>query len=46
MLAAVLPSVAVQAFPKLDHFGPDRTGPREVANAVASFFAAAPNVSV
>jgi pimeloyl-ACP methyl ester carboxylesterase len=39
-LTAVLPSVAVQEFPKLDHFGPDKTGPREVARAVATFFAA------
>lgn len=37
-LALVLPSVVVQEFPKLDHFGPTKTGPREVASAVRSFF--------
>jgi pimeloyl-ACP methyl ester carboxylesterase len=41
-LTAVLPSGAVQQFPRLDHFGPDKTGPREVANAVATFFSATP----
>ena len=37
-LALVIPSVAVQEFPKLNHFGPDKTGPLEVANAVGTFF--------
>jgi pimeloyl-ACP methyl ester carboxylesterase len=37
-LSDVLPSVNRTEFPRLDHFGPDRTGPREVAQAVALFF--------
>lgn len=36
-LKVVLPAVAVKQFPDLDHFGPDRTGPREVAQAVRAF---------
>lgn len=43
-LAAVLPSVAVREFPKLDHFGPDKTGPLEVAEAVATAFSSMPGV--
>jgi pimeloyl-ACP methyl ester carboxylesterase len=45
-LAAVLPSVAVKEFPNLDHFGPDKSGPREVADAVATFFSTTPTVAV
>jgi pimeloyl-ACP methyl ester carboxylesterase len=41
-LAAAIPTVAVQAFPKLDHFGPDKSGAVEVAEAVSSFFQAEP----
>jgi pimeloyl-ACP methyl ester carboxylesterase len=37
-LASVIPSVAVQEFPRLDHSGPDKTGSLEVANAVGAFF--------
>jgi len=45
-LTAVLPRVAVHEFPQLDHFGPDKTGSREVAKAVATFFSAIPSVDV
>ena len=38
-LSHVLASVHRKQFPDLDHFGPDRTGPREVAQAVKAFFA-------
>jgi pimeloyl-ACP methyl ester carboxylesterase len=37
-LKVVLPAVAVKQFSNLDHFGPDRTGPRDVAQAVRAFF--------
>jgi pimeloyl-ACP methyl ester carboxylesterase len=37
-LEAVIPSVAVQGFPRLDHFGPDEGGAIEVAQAVGRFF--------
>jgi pimeloyl-ACP methyl ester carboxylesterase len=37
-LAQVLPASEPRAFPKLDHFGPDQKGPREVAEAVKQFF--------
>jgi hypothetical protein len=37
-LEAVIPSVAVQDFPRLDHFGPDEGGTIEVAQAVGRFF--------
>jgi pimeloyl-ACP methyl ester carboxylesterase len=37
-LALVIPSIDVQEFPKLDHFGPTKTGPSEVASVVRSFF--------
>src|ERR1022692_4587805 len=37
-LSAVLPSVHVKQFPHLNHFAPDQTGPREVAQAVRAFF--------
>jgi pimeloyl-ACP methyl ester carboxylesterase len=43
-LAAVLPSVAVREFSKLDHLGPDKTGPLEVAAAVGTFFSIVPGV--
>lgn len=38
-LAAVVPNVAERRFPTLDHFGPDQTGPVEVAAALRAFFA-------
>ncbi len=38
-LPAVIPDITVKAFPKLDHFGIERTAPREVAQAVGDFFA-------
>jgi pimeloyl-ACP methyl ester carboxylesterase len=41
-LVATIPTIAVQAFPKLDHFGPDKSGAVEVAEAVSSFFQAEP----
>lgn len=37
-LLAVLPSAHRKQFPGLNHFGPDRTGPRKVAQAVKTFF--------
>jgi pimeloyl-ACP methyl ester carboxylesterase len=37
-LAAVLPRSETKKFPKLDHFGIERTAPREVATAVGDFF--------
>jgi hypothetical protein len=37
-LSEVLPCVRINEFPKLNHFGPDRTGPREVAQAVKAHF--------
>lgn len=39
-LAEVLPRAEVKAFSKLDHFGPDRNGPREVAAAIQTYFSA------
>jgi pimeloyl-ACP methyl ester carboxylesterase len=44
-LSSVLPSVVVRGFPKLDHFGPAKTGPREVASAVGAFFSSHVGVS-
>jgi len=41
-LVATIPTISVQAFPKLDHFGPDKSGAVEVAQAVSSFFQAEP----
>ena len=37
-LAEVLPQSETKEFPKLDHFGIDQKGPREVAQAVSTFF--------
>lgn len=37
-LSDVLPAVRVKQFPNLNHFGPDQTGPREVAEAVRTHF--------
>jgi hypothetical protein len=37
-LSAVLPHSVTKAFPRLDHFGIERTAPREVAQAVTDFF--------
>ena len=37
-LAAILPHSATKEFPRLDHFGIERTAPREVAKAVSDFF--------
>jgi hypothetical protein len=37
-LAEVLPASEPREFPKLDHFGPDQKGPREVAEAVKQYF--------
>jgi pimeloyl-ACP methyl ester carboxylesterase len=41
-LAAAIPAVAIQAFPRLDHFGPNKSGAVEVAEVVANFFQAEP----
>lgn len=37
-LAAVLPHSVTKEFPRLDHFGIERTAPREVAKAVSDYF--------
>jgi hypothetical protein len=37
-LAAILPHSETKEFPKLDHFGIERTAPREVAKAVTNYF--------
>jgi pimeloyl-ACP methyl ester carboxylesterase len=37
-LSEVLPASEPRAFPKLNHFGPDQKGPREVAEAVKQYF--------
>ncbi|HEX9133183.1 MAG TPA: alpha/beta hydrolase [Ktedonobacteraceae bacterium] len=37
-LAAILPHSETKEFPKLDHFGIERTAPREVAKAVSDYF--------
>jgi pimeloyl-ACP methyl ester carboxylesterase len=37
-LAAILPHSATKEFPTLDHFGIERTAPREVAEAVSDYF--------
>jgi pimeloyl-ACP methyl ester carboxylesterase len=37
-LAEVLPHSETKEFPKLDHFGIERTAPREVARAVSDYF--------
>jgi len=37
-LPSVLPSFEVKEFPRLDHFGIERTAPREVAEAVGDYF--------
>jgi pimeloyl-ACP methyl ester carboxylesterase len=37
-LAAILPHSVTKEFPRLDHFGIERTAPREVAQAVSDYF--------
>jgi pimeloyl-ACP methyl ester carboxylesterase len=37
-LAVILPHSETKEFPKLDHFGIERTAPREVAKAVTNYF--------
>jgi len=37
-LAAILPHSVTKEFPRLDHFGIERTAPREVATAVRNYF--------
>jgi pimeloyl-ACP methyl ester carboxylesterase len=37
-LAATLPRAETKEFPRLDHFGIERTAPREVAKAVSDYF--------
>ncbi len=39
-LVEALPSLVLHEFPKLDHFGPAKSGPREVAQAVSAFLLA------
>ena len=42
-LAAILPRSETKEFPNLDHFGIERTAPREVAKAVSDFFLKSPS---
>jgi hypothetical protein len=37
-LPRAVPDCEIKEFPKLDHFGIERTAPREVAAAVAAYF--------
>ena len=37
-LAAILPHSETKEFPRLDHFGIEKTAPREVAKAVSDYF--------
>jgi len=37
-LSNTVPSIELREFPKLDHFGPDKTGPTDVAGAIEGFF--------
>jgi hypothetical protein len=37
-LGAILSQSVTKEFPKLDHFGIERTAPREVAKAVSDYF--------
>jgi pimeloyl-ACP methyl ester carboxylesterase len=37
-LGQLLPESQTRQFPELDHFGPDRTGPRQVADALVEYF--------
>ena len=37
-LEAILPHSETKEFPRLDHFGIERTAPREVAEAVSDYF--------
>jgi pimeloyl-ACP methyl ester carboxylesterase len=37
-LSAILPHSVTKEFPRLDHFGIERTAPREVAKAVSDYF--------
>jgi hypothetical protein len=40
-LPAIIPHIETKKFPKLDHFGIERTAPREIARAVSAYFQAA-----
>lgn len=42
-LAAILPRSETKEFPNLDHFGIERTAPREVAKAISDFFLKSPS---
>jgi len=42
-LAAILPRSETKEFPNLDHFGIERTAPREVAKEVSDFFLKSPS---
>jgi hypothetical protein len=37
-LAAILPHSVTKEFPRLDHFGIERSAPQEVAKAVSDYF--------
>jgi pimeloyl-ACP methyl ester carboxylesterase len=43
-LASVLPHSETKAFPRLDHFGIERTAPREVAKVVGDYFCGAARI--
>lgn len=44
-LATLLPHSETKEFPALDHFGIERTAPREVAEAVSDFFLKLPSLA-
>lgn len=43
-LSLVLPSSEIKEFPELDHFGPDKTGPVDIAQAVTAYFTQKPSL--
>jgi len=36
-LSEVIPTSTIRKFPQLNHFGPDQSGPREVAEAIRDY---------
>ena len=38
LIAKVMRNATVKAYPKFDHFGIDKRGPKEIADEVARFF--------
>jgi pimeloyl-ACP methyl ester carboxylesterase len=45
-LKEVLPLAGVKEFPKLNHFGPDETGPAEIAQALITYFTETKSLSM